>query len=125
VKSAKKPPVATKKMSMADSGPPKITHISGDGSTSYYSGPDTSNSKAGAASSLSPLGYTTPGYEYGRSINGYNWTDRRKIYGGNVLLGKHFDRTMIEREVNVDLFHQKQREQPMKAEPTTVFAVKA
>jgi hypothetical protein len=116
---------ATRKvlMQQRNGEPPSITHTSSDGSISYFNSASTASPKADKAVTTALRKYTTPGYEWATRSNGYDWDSRREIYGGNVLLGEHYERTMRQRRENVEWTHRKleaEREQAIKVKPTAV-----
>jgi hypothetical protein len=118
IKSAKERDHANRKVPMQPGvvESPSITHTSGDGSISYLNSALIANRKT-------ELPFTTPGYEWASRSRGYDWDTRRKIYGGNVLLGEHYERTARQRSEALERTYQKveaQREQPIKVKATGV-----
>lgn len=95
---------------------PSITHTSGDGSISYFNSACTTNHKTETP-------FTTPGYEWASRSRGYDWDTRRKIYGGNVLLGENHERTLRQRSEALERTYQKieaEREQAIRVKPKEV-----
>ena len=86
--------------------PSSTTHTSSDGSIKYFGNASTNSSEPSKTVPAPSLGYTTPGYEWASSSNGYDWETRRQIYGGNVLLGEHYTKTVSQGRENVERNYQ-------------------
>jgi hypothetical protein len=96
------------------------TQTASNGSVSYFGTP-VRNKSIGTTTS-SP-GYTTPGYEWATRDKGYDWDFRREIYGGNVLLGEAYERSMRQGREDVESNYKKmerQREDAIKVNRTGV-----